>query len=70
MLVKEVMTPKAEWIDPEARTRTGAYITDTAASEAARVEAAWDAARNLEEKPFWQQWLDSRLGPSEDAEAG
>jgi len=70
MLVKEVMTPKAEWIAPEARTRTGAYITDTAASEAVRVEAAWNAVRNLEEKPFWQQWLESRLGPSEDAEAG
>ena len=47
----------------EARTRTYAYITDTADSEAGRVEAAWNAVRNLEEKSFWRQWLESRLDP-------
>jgi hypothetical protein len=39
------------------------------ASEAVRVGAAWSAVRNPEEKSFWQQWLEARLEPSEEAEA-
>jgi hypothetical protein len=39
------------------------------ASEVGRVEAAWNAVRNLVEKSFWQQWLESRLDPQAEAEA-
>jgi hypothetical protein len=39
------------------------------ASEGVRVEVAWNAVRNLEEKSFWQQWLETTLQPSEEAEA-
>ncbi len=54
----------------EARTRTFAHTTDPEASDTVRVEAVWTAVRNPEEKSFWQQWLESRLGPSEEVEAG
>ena len=39
------------------------------ASEVVRVETAWNAVRNLEEKSFWQQWLETTLQPSEEVEA-
>ncbi len=50
-------------IGPRVSREVHARLTDTADSEAGRVEAAWNAVRNLEEKSFWRQGLESRLDP-------
>jgi hypothetical protein len=53
-----------------AKSAVNAYAKDPSDRNAARVEAAWGAVKDLQSAPFWQQqlatWLRSDPGPDDD----
>ncbi len=53
-----------------AKSAVNAYAKDPSDRNAARVEAAWGAVKDMQTAPFWQQqlgtWLRSDSGPEDD----
>ncbi len=53
-----------------AKSAVNAYAKDPSDRNAARVQAAWGAVKDLQTAPFWQQqlatWLRSDPGPDDD----
>ncbi len=53
-----------------AKSAVNAYAKDPSDRNAARVEAAWGAVKDLQSAPFWQQqlatWLRSDPGPDDN----